>query len=163
MITNPSHNWLYLTANIGLTVHWSGVNTVRVTVAGKYREKMCGLCGNFNGDGSDDAFNANPQCVQAPSSAVCAAEAAAKNREYMDLCNHMKSAASPFGACNAAVDPGQFVKNCRYDACQCENPMQCVCKSFAAYSRQCSNNAKVLKWRFRGTYLFPPLGKCGMV
>jgi hypothetical protein len=161
VITNPSKNWLRLTTNNGLTVQWNSGTIVRVTVAGKYRNKMCGLCGNFNGDQSDDAFKMKPECVPPPGSSVCEDKVAIKNKFYMDLCNYMNSSVSPFGMCNSAVDPSQFIQDCRYDACKCDDPMQCVCKSFAAYSQQCSGNSVVLKWRFPGTYLFPPLQKCG--
>ena len=134
-----------------------------MAVARKYFNETCGLCGNFNDDGSDDVFNASPECIPLPSSLICESEAATKNRDYMDLCNYMNSPTSPFGACNAAVDPSQFMKDCRYDACKCDDPMQCVCNSFAAYSQQCNNNSMVVNWRFQGTYLFPPLKKCGKV
>ena len=161
VITNPSRNWLRLTTSIGLTVQWNSATIVRVFVAGKYHDKMCGLCGNFNGDGSDDVSATKPECLPPPGSSVCQHESAAKNKCYMDLCNYMNSSTSPFGACNSAVDPSRFMKDCQYDACKCDDPMQCVCKSFAAYSEQCSANSVVLKWRFQGTYLFPPLEKCG--
>ena len=161
MITNPSKNWLRLTTSIGLTVHWNSYTIVRVSVAGKYNGKLCGLCGNFNGDKLDDVPEEKPECVAPPSSSVCQHEAATKNKCYMDLCNYLNSSASPFGACNAAVDPIRFINDCRYDSCKCDDPMQCVCSSFAAYSQQCSDNSMVLQWRFQETYLFPPLEKCG--
>ena len=132
-----------------------------MTVAGKYHGKMCGLCGNFNGDRYDDVQKTKPECVPPPSSLVCQHEAAIKNKCYMDMCNYMNMSVSPFAPCNSAVDPTQLMKDCRYDACKCDDPMQCVCKSFAAYSQQCSDNAVVIKWRFPGTYLFPPLQQCG--
>lgn len=161
MITNPSRTWLRLQTSIGLTVRWNSHTIVRVTVAGKYHGKMCGLCGNFNGDRSDDVQKTKPECVPPPSSLVCQHEAAIKNKCYMDMCNYMNMSVSPFAPCNSAVDPSQLMKDCRYDACKCDDPMQCVCKSFAAYSQQCSDNAVVIKWRFPGTYLFPPLQQCG--
>ena len=161
MITNPSKSWLRLSTSIGLTVQWNSNTIVRVSVAAKYQHKMCGLCGNFNGDHSDDVPEEKPVCIPPPSSLVCQHEAATRKKCYMDLCNYMNSSVSPFGACNAVVGPSQFLKDCRYDACKCDDPMQCVCSSFAAYSQQCSDNSIVVKWRFQGTYLFPPLEKCG--
>ena len=161
MIRNPSRTWLHLTASVGLTVQWNSRTIVRVTVSGKYRAKMCGLCGNFNGDRSDDIPKTKPECLPAPQSSVCQPESAKKNKCYMDLCNYMKMPITPFKACNSAVNPSQLIKDCQYDACECDDPMQCVCKSFTAYSQQCSDKGVVLKWRSQETYLFPPLQKCG--
>ena len=161
MITNPSDTWLHLTTNTGLTVRWNSKTIVRVTVSGKYHGKMCGLCGNFNGNPSDDLFKTDPECVSPPSSSVCESDDATKNKLYMDKCKYMNAKGSPFVACNAVVDPSQLIKDCQYDACECDDPMQCVCKSLAAYSQKCSDNGVVLAWRFPGTYLFSPLNECG--
>ena len=161
MIRNPSKSWLRLTVSVGLTVEWNSRTIVRVAVAGKYHDKMCGLCGNFNGDQSDDVPEMKPECIPPPDSLVCEPESATKKKYYMDLCNYMGMSTSPFAACNSAVNPSQLMKDCQYDACKCDNPMQCVCKSFAAYSQQCSDRGVVLKWRFQETYLFSPLEKCG--
>ena len=161
VIRNPSKSWLRLTSSVGLTVEWNSRTIVRVAVAGKYHGKMCGLCGNFNGDQSDDVPEMKPECIPPPDSLVCEPESATKKKCYMDLCNYMSLATSSFAACNSAVNPVQLMKDCQYDACKCDDPMQCVCKSFAAYSQQCSDHGVVLKWRFQGTYLFPPLEKCG--
>ena len=161
VIQNPSRTWLRLTATVGLTVQWNSRTIVRVAVAGKYHGKMCGLCGNFNGNRSDDVPETKPECVAPPDSLVCQPESAWKNKCSMALCSYMNTTVSPFGACNSAVNPNQFMKDCQYDACKCDDPIQCVCQSFAAYSQQCSDNGVVLNWRFLGTYLFPPLQKCG--
>ena len=161
VITNPSGRWLRLTAHIGLTVNWDVTYTVRVAVSGKYRTKMCGLCGNFNGNPSDDSFKPDPECVSPNKTSVCSINDATKNKPYMDKCKYMNEKGSPFVACNAVVDPSQLIKDCQYDACECDDPMKCVCKSFAAYSQQCSDKGVVLKWRFAATFLFPALKQCG--
>ena len=161
VITNPSTKSLRLTADIGLTVSWDSWHIVRVAVSGNYRTKMCGLCGNFNGNPSDDLFKTDPECVSPPSSSVCSVDDATKKKPYMDKCKYMNAKGSPFVACNAVVDPSQLIKDCQYDACECDDPMQCVCKSFADYSQQCSDKGVVLKWRFAGTFLFSALKQCG--
>lgn len=41
-------------SKIGLKVVWDGHSYVEVTVASRYRTKMQGLCGNYNGNADDD-------------------------------------------------------------------------------------------------------------
>ena len=38
----------------GLKLLWDGVSFLEMSVPSKYRGDLCGLCGNFNGDKSDD-------------------------------------------------------------------------------------------------------------
>lgn len=39
---------------IGIQIIWDGVSFLEVNVPPEFRNRMCGLCGNFNGDSSDD-------------------------------------------------------------------------------------------------------------
>lgn len=53
---NPKDNFniavrLY---NIGVTVIWDGDSFLQVKIPSIYKGRMCGLCGNYNGDKSDD-------------------------------------------------------------------------------------------------------------
>lgn len=36
---------------------WDGLNGVQVSVPTRFKRRTCGLCGNFNGDFSDDLRN----------------------------------------------------------------------------------------------------------
>jgi hypothetical protein len=139
-----------------VAVKWDCRNSVTVVISGRYKGKTCGLCGNNNGNAADDFINAKDYpCVPPEKSCVSNTVAAPIIRK----CDLMK--ASPFIACNDAVDPKNFIEDCKYDACRCEDPMQCLCNSFATYSQSCSINAVVLDWRFSGTHLVPALSQCG--
>ncbi|CAH1252404.1 ZAN [Branchiostoma lanceolatum] len=43
-----------LLANLGVEIFFDGIDRVKVEVPDNYRGQMCGLCGNFNGNTSDD-------------------------------------------------------------------------------------------------------------
>merc|ERR1712038_1592327 len=45
----------------GLKLLWDGVSFLEMTVPPKYRDQLCGLCGNFNGDKTDDFFDRRHQ------------------------------------------------------------------------------------------------------
>ena len=145
-----------MTTAIGVTLRWDCRNSVTVTVPGRFKEGTCGLCGNNNGNPADDVINpADYPCVPPPGNCIANAD----TTSIVGKCNSLKEA--PFIACNDVVDPTGFIEDCQYDACRCEDPMQCVCNSVAAYSQSCSRNAVVLDWRFAGTHLVPALSQCG--
>ena len=66
------------------------------------------------------------------------------------LCNAFVSSA-PFVLCNAAVDPGMYIKQCEHDLCSCDTHAssmeQCQCAAFAVYARQCARAGVLLEWR----------------
>ena len=40
--------------NFGLRIEWDGVYTWKVFIPGRYKNQICGLCGNWDGDRSND-------------------------------------------------------------------------------------------------------------
>ncbi|CAJ0928313.1 unnamed protein product [Ranitomeya imitator] len=55
-----------VTTGFGLQVWFDGNQRVQVTIPGYYSGKVCGLCGNFNGNPADDFLN--PDGVLEPDS-----------------------------------------------------------------------------------------------
>ena len=157
-IINPSVKWLTLTTHFGLTVSWDTTMAVKVAVSGRFKGKICSssLCGNNNGIRSDDN-QFNRKC--APPQQLCIPNSL--NQPIIDKCHFMNGPTSPFRACNRLVDPVTLISDCKYDACRCTNLMQCVCASFATYSKQCAGYGAIIDWRFKGTYLYEPLKECG--
>lgn len=159
-ILNPSLRSLILRADIGLSVVWDSNMNIKVTVSGRHKNKLCAssLCGNNNGNWRDDN-QFDRKCAPPPDQEIC--YPTEQTRATIGKCHLMNYRDSPFKACNAVIDPVQLIANCKYDACRCKDPMQCVCSSFATYSKQCAAYGKVVNWRFEATYLYPPLKKCG--
>ena len=133
---------------------------IKVTVSGRYKNKICpsSLCGNNNGNRRDDN-QFDRKCAPPPGELVCFPTAA--NRPSVDKCHLMNAKDSPFKACNGVIDPTVLIANCKYDACRCQDTVQCVCSAFATYSKQCAAYGNVVNWRFQGTYLYPALQECG--
>ncbi len=49
---------LYLPEEPGhpIVLLWDGVSFLELTAPSKFRSRLCGLCGNFNGDRTDDFY-----------------------------------------------------------------------------------------------------------
>lgn len=52
--------------NIGVKITWNGINDLRITLPSKFKSKMCGLCGNFNGKPEDDRLTRRGRYVSTP-------------------------------------------------------------------------------------------------
>lgn len=43
-----------MTTGAGLEVKWSGDDKVEVIIPSRMKTKMCGICGDYNGNSTDD-------------------------------------------------------------------------------------------------------------
>lgn len=55
-----------VSTDFGLTVKFDGNHRVEVTLPSSFKEKVCGMCGNYNGNAADDFLN--PDGVLEPDS-----------------------------------------------------------------------------------------------
>ena len=146
-----------------------------MTVPSKYRGQLCGLCGDFNGDKSDDFFSGkspkSPQnrqiedgqhfgdswrvgglraCSVLPKDMPHSYEPECtqnwSNRIKSDkYCNALKS--SLFEKCADKVDPDYYFKACKLDMCECPGE-QCHCEVLTAYARECERAGQLIyDWR----------------
>ena len=158
------HPHVILTAS-GVRVSWDGLYYVEVTVSSRWRGNLCGLCGNYNGNRSDDfqmpnfllsnnvnefgiswqlASNISRICIP-PDSTPCPVELSI---EAQSRCAILKGDA--FSVCSNMVDPQPFIANCEFDYCNCNDDDQeeCYCGSLAAYARACAAIGVVIQnWR----------------
>ncbi|XP_024117279.1 zonadhesin-like, partial [Oryzias melastigma] len=59
VITSGSYS--LLDTSFGLQVKFDGVHHLEITVPGEYFNKLCGMCGNYNHDSSDDNLKPDKQ------------------------------------------------------------------------------------------------------
>ena len=133
---------------------------IKLTISGRYKNRICSssLCGNNNGNWRDDS-QFDRKCALPAGELICFPTE--ENSPSIEKCQLMNYQDSPFKACNDVIDPTVLIANCKYDACRCKDAIQCVCSSFATYSKRCAAYGKVINWRFKGTYLYPALQACG--
>ncbi|CAF4582630.1 unnamed protein product, partial [Rotaria sp. Silwood1] len=156
------------------TIRWDEKTRIYVTIHGHLKGQMAGLCGDFDGDSSDDLNTANgvpgsisemaeswkveQTCVTGPSpvmdsSAPCANYEARKEwaeKECYKIID--KSETNPFLPCIKKLDETvvrSFYIECLYDACHCDTggDCECLCTSLSAFAEKCQSIDVPVKWR----------------
>ena len=151
-------------SDYGVNVEWNNVHNVRVTVFGRYLNKMSGLCGTFNRNPGDDflarngttvgnavdfgnSWKTDPDCDDAtdlphPCEAIPEREATARVN-----CSALST--SPFSVCASKINPASegYIEDCSYDVCACKNdPTVCLCQAIEAYVSDCAASGVGIDW-----------------
>ncbi|CAM5176236.1 unnamed protein product, partial [Eretmochelys imbricata] len=154
--------------NLSMSYDWN--NHVRVTVPNDFSDSLCGLCGNYNGDPSDDFET--PEGDLAPSVAAlgkswavededqfcwhdciggcrpCAASIARKYKEEASCGLITKVSDGPFSQCHTKVDPTVYLDNCVYDLCHSDSYRRALCEALKAYADACQlEGVRIGEWR----------------
>jgi len=146
-----------------VTIFWDGLYRVEVSVSTAWQNRLCGLCGNYNIDDTDDFMtpegnqvaNANvfatswptgntSTCGVLASSPFCLGQA---RTDAINTCSLIMQ--NVFADCTSVVDPAPFFIACSFDYCNCHtNQMDCFCESLATYASACSRGGIVVPtWR----------------
>ena len=147
----------------GIDLYWDGLSRLSVTVAQKWKGKLCGLCGNYNNDSMDDLQTragvlatsttefadswqdndtSQESCFsQSISQAACGAS---KTIEVVIRCDSLLG--DDFSPCNTIVDPFPFIDACFYDDCICneQSHENCYCNSLLTYAAICADHGIIL-------------------
>ncbi|MBN3295673.1 VWF factor, partial [Amia calva] len=147
-----------------ISVTWDQGTRVIVKVKGHYKEKVCGLCGNFDGNQNNDLLSSNNQLEVEPAdfgnswkvNPGCADAfqvASQCNDNIMKLVSVEQSClvltSEIFRECNSVVNPEPYLEICTYDTCSCQSIGDCVCfcNAIAAYAHECAQRGIVIHWR----------------
>ncbi|XP_023987358.1 mucin-6 [Physeter macrocephalus] len=146
-----------------LVVMWGPGAHLMVLVEKKHMGKMCGLCGNFDGEKTNEFLSEDGQLLEPPKYAalqklddpneICAYEAIPSPRvpqaANAQACIQLLTLVSP--ECNVPKEP--FLLSCQADMAACAQPGRhhCSCATLSEYSRQCSMAGQpVNSWRGPG-------------
>ncbi|XP_037075331.1 hemocytin-like [Pollicipes pollicipes] len=149
---------------LGVVVQWDYGTRIYIRLSPQWKNKVKGLCGNFDGNPGDDfrgpsgllentavqfaeQYKLQPYCPStAPTKDACARHPE-RHLFAVRKCATLQS--SLFADCHSEVDVAPFVERCVYDACACTGggDCECLCTAIAAYGQACSRRGVHVRWR----------------
>ncbi|XP_071344358.1 mucin-2-like [Trachinotus anak] len=156
--------YLVIESAIGLAVMWDRRTNVRILLEPQHSGEVCGLCGDFNGDGQNDFTTQGQLVVSNPIefgnswkvSSTCPdvetnVDPCEKNpnRHYWAKMMCSIITGNTFKDCHNKENPRPYYENCVKDSCACDTggDCECFCTAVAAYAQACSEAGVCVAWR----------------
>ncbi|XP_040264815.1 LOW QUALITY PROTEIN: mucin-5B-like [Bufo bufo] len=156
--------FLIIETNIGLVLVWDRKTSIYIHLSINFKGKVCGLCGNFDGNGNND-FTTRSQCVVEDVkqfrdswkvSPYCPEVYISKDPCVVNpyriawaqkMCNIIIS--HVFASCHSEVDPEKYYEACVKDTCACDmgDDCDCYCTAVSAYAQACNEACVCVMWR----------------
>ncbi|KAJ1178626.1 hypothetical protein NDU88_003869 [Pleurodeles waltl] len=156
--------YLVIQSSNGILLIWDTKTTIFIKLSPQFKGKVCGLCGNFDGDINND-FTTSSQVLV--TNALEFGNSWKVNAYCPDVQNvilpcsvnpHRKSWAekqcaiikSPiFHICHNKVDPTPYYDACVHDSCSCDSggDCECFCSAVAVYAQECTKERACVHWR----------------
>ncbi|XP_016122936.1 mucin-2 [Sinocyclocheilus grahami] len=147
-----------------LNLIWDKKTSVMIQLNHKLKSKVCGLCGNFDGNANNDFMKHNGEVVTDPEDFGNSWKV---NPKCPDVTNVMHPCdANPhrrawaikqciiittpvFTDCHSLVDSGPYYDACVRDTCACDSggDCDCLCTAVAAYAAECRKRGACVAWR----------------
>ncbi|XP_012888807.1 PREDICTED: mucin-6 [Dipodomys ordii] len=162
-----THLQMATSFGLELVIQMQPVFQVYITVSPQFRGQTRGLCGNFNGDTTDDfttsaglgegtaslfvdSWRAG-NCPTALERETDPCSMSQLNKVCAEThCSMLLRKGSVFEKCHTAVNPQPFYKRCVYQACNYEETFPHICAALGAYAQACSSRG-VLLWGWRSS------------
>ncbi|XP_042143021.1 hemocytin-like [Ixodes scapularis] len=149
----------------GLAVFWDKHARVYVIAGPAWSDKLQGLCGNFNGDGTDDfrapsggptlpdaiefvnSWKLHPHCAPAVAQQDGCLAQPDRKKWAASQCQILRE--DLFRPCHSEVDVQPFYDRCVSDTCACDTggDCECLCTAIGAYAHQCASRGVRVLWR----------------
>lgn len=168
-ITKNKKEGITVDTDIGIRLSWDGNNFLQVEAATKYKNKLCGLCGNYNNVFRDDLKHKDGRNMSdndvwsfANSWRVGGSKACTRRNDEWNRprqlpvicqkkispkCRPLTYATEVFSECQSHLNPEKYLEACNMDMCECPARF-CYCESFTAYARECQRlGIELPNWR----------------
>ncbi|KAM6127524.1 IgGFc-binding protein-like [Phoenicopterus ruber ruber] len=156
-----------VTTDFGLRVKFDGNHRVEVTLPSTFGQKVCGMCGNYNGMASDDFLNPDgvlepdstslgnswqvsndSSCSAGPLPTPACNETDKQVITSSHFCGLLTDTSGPFQMCHAVLSPSGYFNSCLYDLCELGLDREALCKSLQSYADACQSlGVKIPVWR----------------
>ncbi|KAM6907349.1 alpha-tectorin [Xenentodon cancila] len=155
---STSEGFIVIDTPQDIQVRYNRFNTLSITMGQRLQNKVCGLCGNFNGDPSDDymtsrgkpavsalelaqSWKTNGMQNSCDETQYVALAQSCDNTAVLalqdeDACQKLTTMKGFFQPCHGLLDPRPFYQSCYLDGCYNHHKAQ-VCGSLAAYAEAC--------------------------
>ncbi|KAF4081535.1 hypothetical protein AMELA_G00162330 [Ameiurus melas] len=153
------------TPSIQIIVQLVPVMQVYLEVSSKDKGTLSGLCGNFNDKQGDD-FKSESGLTEGTATNFASTWKAALCQDFSTSlydpcsmsvekemyakkwCHMLEDSAGVFAPCHVEVNPKDYVKRCKYDACVCAQSEDCMCAAVSSYVHACASRGVMLNgWR----------------
>eukprot|EP00079_Xenopus_tropicalis_P024585 XP_012817327.2 PREDICTED: mucin-2-like [Xenopus tropicalis] len=152
---NKKDGYTKVHTKIGLTLTWNQEDSVMLEVDSKYQNKMCGLCGDYNGTPVSNEFYLNDmplnpiqfgnmQNINDPTITCTNVDESQQMNvsscgQYYSVCKSYLTQ-NAFSSCQDLLDVSDYVMACMLDVCSCSSAdVSCLCSTLTEYSRQCTH------------------------
>ncbi|XP_072799286.1 zonadhesin isoform X1 [Vicugna pacos] len=165
----PSGRFVELQTAFGLRLRWDGDQQLFVTVPSTYSDKLCGFCGNYDGDSSNDnqkpdgrpardevelgnswqtSEDEDQTCQQNQEYPPSCSTDLQNNMSGPEFCGRLVASRGAFEACLPHVMASSFFDNCMFDMCNFQGLQQELCAHMSALTETCQDAGYVVKpWR----------------
>ncbi|XP_076012025.1 mucin-2-like [Genypterus blacodes] len=156
--------YLVLTLKPGVVLMWDTKTSLLIKLSQKYQGKVCGLCGNNDGNSKNDFTTRSHETVadvllfgnswkvsSSCPNAVLVSDPCSSNPYRaawsQKQCSIITSVT--FKECHTQVDPGPYFDSCVRDSCACDTggDCECFCTAVAAYAKACNEAGACVRWR----------------
>ncbi|KAH0508120.1 Mucin-6 [Microtus ochrogaster] len=160
-----THLQMATTFGLEVVVQLHPVFQAYITVRPQFKGQTRGLCGNFNGDTTDDfttsmgldegtaslfvdSWRAG-NCLAALERETDPCSMSQLNKVCAEThCSMLLRKGSVFEKCHTVVNPQPFYKRCVYQACNYEETFPHICSALGAYAHACASRGVLLSgWR----------------
>ncbi|XP_075945885.1 mucin-2-like [Anarhichas minor] len=156
--------YLVIEAKNGLVLIWNKKTTLMIKLKPTFKGKVCGLCGNYDGNIKNDfttrnkevvvealdfgnSWKVSPTCPNAKTHKNPCSLYSHRQAWALKHCSIINSIA--FAGCHSKVDPKNYYDTCVKDTCSCNTggDCECFCSAVAAYAAACNEAGACVKWR----------------
>ncbi|KAJ8269063.1 hypothetical protein COCON_G00116700 [Conger conger] len=149
--------------SLEITLIWDKHTRLIINLGGRWKNKVCGLCGNFNNNEEDDlqirGSMEKADAITSGNSWKMPVPQCSDVVEVQFSCDHfsyctnwaerrcMIISSDTFKACHQKVDYVPYYEACVKEACSCSVGSHGFCTAVAAFAEACCEEGISVKWR----------------